>query len=204
VGELAVLDAIYRQDAPWVCQDADGEFRLASPLPRLLFPGSFNPLHHGHTTLADRARERLGSPVAYELSVINVDKPELPPMEVARRLEQFRGRDPVYVSRAPTFQQKAALFPNCTFVVGADTALRVVDPRFYGGDLGAMLRALQQIRDTGCHFFVGGRVDSTGSFVEVGDIVIPPAYRDLFTGLSEQVFRVDVSSTALRASRSER
>src|SRR5688572_20826527 len=129
-----MLETVYRREAPWVLQDPQGTFRLDAPSPRVLFPGSFNPLHRGHTSLAERAAERLGAPVAFELSIANAEKPDLPPDEVLRRLDQFRARAPVYVSRAATFRQKAALFPGCVFLVGADTAVRVVDPRFYGDD----------------------------------------------------------------------
>src|SRR6185436_2173064 len=101
LGEVTVLDAVYRRDAGWVCRDPHGGFRLDGP-PRLLLPGSFNPLHHGHTTLADRAADRLGHAVAYELSIANVEKPDLPPPEVERRLDQFRGHAAVFVTSAPT------------------------------------------------------------------------------------------------------
>jgi hypothetical protein len=163
----------------------------------LLLPGSFNPLHHGHWALADLAARHLGGVVAFELSIANVDKPDLPDDEVRRRIEQFGGRAAVFVTRAPTFVQKAELFPGRTFVLGADTAARVVQPRYYGDDA-AMERALDAIRDCGCRFFVGGRVDRDGRFVDVGGIQIPVRYRDLFTGVGEAEFRVDVSSTELR------
>jgi hypothetical protein len=198
MGQVAMLDAVYRRAVPWIVREPDGSFRLGAPPPRLAFPGSFNPLHHGHTRLADLTADRLGRPVAFELSVANVEKPELPPGEVLRRLDQFRGPHPVYITRAPTFREKAALFPGCVFVVGADTAVRVTDPRFYGGDPAAMVRALDEIRAAGCRFFVGGRVDAEGRFVDAREVAIPDRYRDLFEGLGEREFRVDVSSTELR------
>jgi hypothetical protein len=193
-----MLDAFYRREAAWVCREPDGTVRVGEPRPAVLLPGSFNPLHHGHTSLADVAAERLGAPVAFELSIANVDKPELSPEEVRRRLEQFHNRGAVYVSRAATFRAKAALFPGTAFVVGADTAVRIVSPRYYGDDPGEMGRALDEIAGFGCRFVVAGRVDAAGRFVDVGGVAIPAGYRDLFHGLDEREFRVDVSSTELR------
>jgi hypothetical protein len=184
--------------ATWVRQDPDGTIRVGGPRPAVLLPGSFNPLHHGHTRLAEVAAERLGEAVAFELSIANVDKPELAPEEVNRRLGQFLNRHAVYVSRAATFRAKAALFPDCVFVVGADTAARLVHPRYYGDDSAEMICALDEIAGLGCRFFVGGRVDAAGRFVDVGAVAIPAGYRDLFLGLGEREFRVDVSSTRLR------
>jgi hypothetical protein len=186
---------------PWVCREPDGTLRVGEPRPAVLLPGSFNPLHRGHTTLAAAAAERLGSPVAFELSIANVDKPELSADEVHRRLQQFHGRGAVYVSRAPTFRAKAALFPGTVFVVGADTAVRIVSPRYYGDDADEMIRALDEIAGFGCRFVVAGRVDGAGRFVDVGGVAIPAGYRDLFHGLVEREFRVDVSSTELRRAR---
>ncbi|HJZ92789.1 MAG TPA: hypothetical protein VKE40_18085, partial [Gemmataceae bacterium] len=110
----------------------------------------------------------------------------------------LRGRRPVYVTRAATFLDKAGLFPGCVFIVGADTAARVVHPRFYGDDPAKVAAALDSIRDLGCRFFVGGRVDRDGRFVEVGGLEVPVGCRDLFAGLEEREFRVDISSSELR------
>ena len=183
----------------WFRADPQGELQINGPPPALAFPGSFNPLHHGHTTLAELASRRFGLPIAFELSVANVDKPELPADELQRRLEQFRGRHPVYVTRAPTFREKATLFPGCVFVVGADTAARIVHSRFYGGDERQMLVALESIRALGCRFFVGGRLDADGRFIDVEGVSIPDGYRELFEGVDEAAFRVDVSSSVLRS-----
>lgn len=196
-----MLDGIFRADVAWVCQEADGRIRHGDPRPGVLLPGSFNPLHHGHTTLAAIAAGQLGQPVAYELSIANVDKPELSVDELNRRLFQFLNHGPVYVSRAPTFRAKAALFPGCVFVVGADTAARLVSPRYYGDDAAAMEAALAEIAGRGCGFLVAGRVNADGRFVGVDGVAIPAAYRAMFRGLGEAEFRVDVSSTRLRRDR---
>src|SRR4051812_27887554 len=177
-----MLEAVYRQEAAWVCRQPDGTYRLGDPRPAVLLPGSFNPLHHGHTTLADIAAGRLDAPVAFELSVANVDKPDLPAEALSRRLDQFHSRHPVYISRAPTFRAKAALFPGCVFVVGADTAARIVHPRYYGDDPGEMGRALAEIVAHGCRFFVGGRVGGGGRVVGGGGGASPGGHPEMFRG----------------------
>ena len=150
------------------------------PLPRLLQPAPPRP-HRPR-----RARRRTpGRPVAFELSVANVDKPDLPPEEVHRRLDQFDDHGPVFVTRAAILA-KAALFPGAVFVVGADTAARVVQARYYGDDPAGVGRALDALRSHGCRFFVGGRLSGDGRFVEVGGVAIPAGYRDMFAGPDEE------------------
>jgi Cytidylyltransferase-like len=192
------FDRFLSGELEWFLQTPEGEFGFAPPPSGILFAGSFNPLHHGHTALADLASNRLGRSCAFELSVQHAEKPALSVDELLQRLAQFHGVGPVYVTRAPEFRKKAALFPNSVFVLGADTAARVVQPKFYGGDPANMLAALEEIRALGCRFLVGGRADPDGNFVEVDGVAIPEGCRDLFEGVDEGEFRVDVSSTELR------
>src|SRR5207247_620447 len=93
--------------------------------------------------------------------------------EVRRRLEQFQGRGQVWLTRAATFLEKSHFFPDCVFVVGLDTAERILDPRFYGASSENMREALQAIGRNGCRFLVGGRVDSRGLFRERQTLTIP-------------------------------
>ncbi len=179
-----------------VCVGADGAARTG-PLPLAVMPGSFDPLHHGHASLARAAAAHLGVDVHFELSVTNADKPELPRAEVARRVAQFAGVGPVWVTRAAAFEAKADLFPGAAFVLGWDTAVRVIDPKYYGGEPGRDA-ALRKLVACGCRLVVGGRIDAAGAF-RVWDGGPADEFAGLFVALAEADFRADVSSTELRA-----
>jgi nicotinic acid mononucleotide adenylyltransferase len=167
--------------------------------PQVLLSGAFNPLHEGHLSLARMAAEILGQEVTFELAVINADKPALSLAETLQRLLQFAGGHPVLVSNAPTFVAKAQLFPNTTFIIGVDTADRVLDSRFYGDSHERMLLALAKIREQGCRFLVAGRKNAKGVFRDAADLDMPKKFEDLFVLIQAKQYRHDISSTELRA-----
>ena len=176
----------------------DGNFAVDQPLAGAVLPGSFDPLHRGHEALAVAASTILGEGVTFEMSVSNVDKPDLDQDEVRKRVAQFAGKWPVVASRTPTFFEKAKLFPGTTFVIGWDTAFRLVEPRYYGGRGSGILEALAGIQRLGCRFLVAGRL-AEGVFRTLDDVDVPRGFEDMFTAIPEAAFRSDVSSTQLRA-----
>lgn len=178
---------------------ADGRIHTTNMIPPVVLPGAFNPLHEGHLELARVATSILGQPVTFECAARNVDKPPLAPTVVLGRLAQFAGRYPVIASNAPTFLEKARLYSGATFIVGHDTAERILQPRYYDNSQDNLLAALAEIRDLGGRFLVAGRVDEHGVFQDIDDLNIPPAFTDLFQGIPEERFRRDISSTDLRA-----
>jgi hypothetical protein len=182
-----------------VCVEPDGRLRAEAPPPQLLVSGAFNPLHEGHCGLGAVAERLTGHPAAFELSLINADKPALTAEEVRRRLQQFQWRSTVWLTRAPTFAEKAGLFRETTFVVGADTVARIVSPRYYDDAEAGLTRALEHIRAQGCRFLVAGRDVEGETFVQLGELAIPEGFRDLFAEIPEELFRRDISSTALRS-----
>jgi nicotinamide mononucleotide (NMN) deamidase PncC len=166
--------------------------------PVILFPGAFNPLHAGHRRMAEIASARLGAPVILELSITNVDKPMLDFIEIGDRLQGLTGHD-VLLTRAPTFYDKAQLVPGCVFVVGVDTLNRLADPFYYGDEPAHRDAAIAGIAEQGCRFLVFGRI-TDGSFLNLNDLNLPPALRELCDEVPESTFRADVSSTELRSS----
>lgn len=189
----------------------------ALPLPprRLVAPGSFNPPHAGHVAMMRAAADAFG--VAYpdgvvaELSVSNADKGVLPVEEVARRVSAYRDAQEtgalvlpgLAVTQEPFFLQKARLFPGAAFVVGYDTAIRILDKKYTDNDADKLLDSLVEMLQLGVRIGVAGRADKDGTYKtlahaleERGADVPNVVLSRLFVGVDNE--RVDVSSTSLR------
>ena len=95
--------------------------------------------------------------------------------------------------------EKSALFPGTVFVIGADTAVRTVDPCYYDGDEATMRAGLEVIRANGCSFLVAGR-KIAGRYVGFDKLELAVA-PDLFAELPESAYRLDISSSQIRARR---
>jgi hypothetical protein len=171
--------------------------------PRLLLPGSFRPLHEGHVAMADAASRLSGLPCAYELSIFHPEKLPLDYFAIRSRLKGFEPMKQcrLYLTNAPTYLDKARLFPGCTFVVGHDTAKRIVDPRFYGGPAGRD-SVLDELERLGARFLVFGRVDASGEFrdfsAEEFEHPVAGFLERVATPVPGDVFRLDISSTEVR------
>lgn len=195
-----LLSSVWRGEADCVWSLPEGILAAQPPQRSVgVLCGAFDPLHGGHEQLRAVAEKRLGGSVAYELSITNVDKPPLDFLTINRRRQQFT-QQPLALTNAPRYSQKSAIFPHTTFVVGSDTAVRIIDAKYYGGDDAALESALDTIRKNGCRFLVASR-DVDGTLLRLDDLPIPPSARDLFEAIPEADFRVDISSTELRNER---
>ena len=187
----------------WVALDLSGGTpRPATASPGLLLPGSFRPLHAGHRAMARAAAHLVGRPCDFEISLTHPEKPALDYLAIRSRLAPFANLgERVVLTTAPTYLEKARLFPACTFVVGHDTALRVVDPRFYGG-VPARDAALDELERLGARFLVFGRVDPSGTFRDLApdqfDGAVSGFLARVATPVPSDRFRLDISSSEIR------
>ncbi|MEM8865222.1 MAG: hypothetical protein AAGF31_06700 [Planctomycetota bacterium] len=170
----------------------------------VLFPGSFAPPHRGHQRMAEIASARLQQPVTLEVSVSNVDKPPLDYLAIEDRLAAIAETFPntqVLLTRLPTFLGKARQFQGSTFVVGADTLLRIAAAKYYDHSEASRDAAIAKLKELGCRFLVFGR-QRDEEFETLADLAIPSELRNLCDGVSAANFREDISSTAIREQRS--
>ena len=166
----------------------------------LLLPGSFNPLHEGHIDMLRVGESITGRPGAFELAIRNADKPSLDYISIETRVKQFADKA-LWLTNAPTFEEKARLFPESIFLVGVDTLVRIANPKFYGNDHAALTRAIEGFHNERVRFLVFGRVQEQ-RFISLGDLTLPEELLSLCDAVPETAFRNDISSTDLRQSES--
>ena len=205
---LQVLDACQQlgQGAARICLLPHASADNARATGQVIFPGAFAPLHDGHREMIERARQVTERDVALEISLENVDKPELLTGAAVARIIPLSPAT-VWLTRAATFVEKAELFPGSTFVVGADTIARIGEHRYYDDDLSCG-QAITKIVANGCRFLVFGRAmdaqlqtgcgDAAMEFQGLEDLQIPDQLREICEGVSEQEFRRDLSSRQQR------
>ena len=157
---------------------------------KYIFPGAWNPIHTRHEEIMAKVHELTGKAVDLELCIRNVDKPPLNFYDLSARevqLEAALAGKPyagnLHLTTTATFAEKAEVFPDTTFIVGADTFLRIADLKYYGNDDKKRYEAIDGLRAAGCKFILFHRVIN-GKATTVEDIMTVPYY---LTNLVERI-----------------
>ena len=159
----------------------------------LILSGSFNPLHEGHIELLKASSKEFKKNPLFEISIKNVDKSEINFNDLMDRINQFKSLGKLVVTNSAKFEEKSKIFKESIFVIGYDTALRLVDNKYYNDDF---RKSLKIIEKNNCSFLVSGRFINK-KYKKPNNINFE-GYDYLFNILSEEKFRIDISSTQLR------
>jgi hypothetical protein len=103
-------------------------------------------------------------------------------------------RSLIFTKDDPLFIDKARRMPGSSFIIGADTALRMQDEKWYDGGRGAVINMLTELESLGCHFYVFGR-EVDGKWVNP-EQSYPIIFGKMFIPLDG---RWDISSSSLRS-----
>ena len=159
----------------------------------LILSGSFNPLHNGHIKLLEAAKNMTKLEPFFEISISNVDKRNISLEDLNSRISQFYNIGKILITNSATFEDKSNLFKKSIFVIGYDTAVRILDNKYYEKD---MKESLSNIKKNECSFLVTGR-KINGKYKYLNDVEIEE-YKGLFSIIPEENFRLDISSTEIR------
>jgi nicotinic acid mononucleotide adenylyltransferase/nicotinamide mononucleotide (NMN) deamidase PncC len=163
---------------------------------KIIFSGSFDPCHRKHVEMARIAAKKYGVPVHFEISLTNVDKPPMDYISLEERISSIKAcYDPdfmgdIFVTNTPLFAEKANIFPDSTFIIGADTMERLFNTKYYRPQ-DSTRSLFDHFKEKGVDFLVFNR---KGVKIE-----IPAEVKTLITTVSDDEY-IDngISSTQIR------
>lgn len=165
-----------------------------------MMPGTFNPPHEGHFGLAKSFRHTYAKNVLFEIGTNPPHKTPPTVQELLQRAKMLKGYDVLFTKDIPKYIEKARAYPGMPLVLGADTLLRILDPK-WGTEPQDLIRELRSLRTK---LYVAERLVD-GKLVDCDDIV--DDLDDIFSDedmdkaywvIQNLEGRWDVSSTELR------
>lgn len=168
---------------------------------RVIFPGAFNPFHDQHERIAEVVSQITGYRVDLEVCIRNVDKPALSYATIMDRRDRLLGvmdkkqwAGKLIFTSTPTFAEKAAAFPESTFVVGWDTYARICDPKY-----GSVEEAVNLFKRHKVKFIVFDRIVGGMSCRQIYYTRIHPELLAISNVLDHEVLPpVEMASSSIR------
>lgn len=189
-----IYDDLLNNDIKSYCIDEEGSELNIDLKNSLILSGSFNPLHKGHIKLLKVSMNEYQFKPIYEISISNVDKSKIEFKDLLIRINQFKSLGKLVITNSANFREKSFIFKKSIFVIGYDTALRLIEKKYYKNDIEM---AFTDIKKNGCSFLVAGRFINNkynnASTIDFNE------FKKFFYILAEEKFRLDISSSQLRS-----
>ena len=119
-----------------------------------LMAGAFNPPHEGHFGMEAAYKAALGGDTIYEITVDPPHKTALSIQDMLKRAKGLQGHNRIFCKGDPLYLDKINRFPGHPILMGADAALRLLDPK-WGASLQEILDAIDR---SGASIYVAERM----------------------------------------------
>lgn len=131
----------------------NGDRLAVLPEKVVLYPGSYNPVHPGHLGLAKAVGDKALRSVVFHVTTDGPHKSPLGLQDLLKRVRMLRGHDRFFTRGDALFVDKARRFRGVPIAIGADSLLRMLDPK-WGPSVMPMLYEMAQL---GSRFYVAAR-----------------------------------------------
>jgi len=201
------LETIFHGSQNSLCF-CDNKYQEKNPRSvNLVFSAAFNPVHDAHLLIAKIASEMIGYKCDFEMSIVTPHKPPLTYTDIQKRVEYFENfeyyrenKNNIWLTRMPTFLEKARFFAPVTFAVGTDTVDRICDPKYYDNSETKMLEALKEMAEKQVKFICFAR-EVDGKIKKAISDNVPQEFKDIAIPVDHKIFASGLSSREIRMSK---
>jgi nicotinic acid mononucleotide adenylyltransferase len=171
-----------------------------------LMSGAYNPPHEGHFGLSQQMLDTYNRRVVFEITAEPPHKDALSVQDMLKRSKLLQGNDRFFTRKTPLYIDKARAFPSVPLVMGADAAVRLLDPK-WGISVQDLLK---EFKSLGTKIYVAGR-QIDGKFINASAIIDDISFdilksseisgielEDIQNLIQDIPGRWDISSTELR------